>query len=286
MSIHMLESKFYQVKLISHIACTRKENKFELIHDNALGIKPIHCCLYEFRYHSMYQWEDGTIAYFLKGKKFESFSACGIFNNRKVKLVDCETPWINDFLCEGDEEKDYVDTGGHGAQGIDFSRPRNTSIHFMRVICPSGHWTHQFLACDLQSVCWHSNSFGKSSGSDGRRKIAAQCQSPLSTLFTCRKSGEHVPYSLVCDHSHDCMDASDEDFCSYPSCLGSWQFECTNKQVKKHKGRSKQTIILFYSILGCVLSLPSARDLPQYHFSKDVYGHITAPTSFICQPVF
>ena len=247
MSIHMFESKFCQVKFISHIACTRKENKFELIHDNALGIKPIHCCLYEFRYHIMHQWEDGTIAYFLKGTKIKMRTSCGIFNRKEVILSDCETSDAIDVLCEEDDEKDYVDTGGQGAQGIDFSRPRNTSIQIIRVICPSGHWTHQFLACDLQSVCWHRNSFGKSSGRDGRRKIAAQCQSPLSTLFTCRKSGERVPYSLVCDHSNDCKDASDEDLCSYPSCLGSWQFECTNKQVKNTRAEINKR--LFCSIL-------------------------------------
>ena len=202
------------------------------------------------------------------------FHTCGvIWIIGAVHIDKCDSLLTKHFLCEKDGEKDYVHTGGHGALGIVFSRPRNTSIHFTHVICPSGYWTHEFLACDLQSVCWGSNSFDKTSGSEERIKIRAQCQSLLSTMFTCRKSAEYVPYSLVCDHSHDCIDASDEDFCFYPSCLSNLQFECTNKQVKKtqqqpttaktktkkthkkqiHKDKSKQMTIPFYSTLGCVL---------------------------------
>ena len=46
-----------------------------------------------------------------------------------------------------------------------------------------------------------------------------------------KASREMIPFSLVCDHSSQCLDQSDEEFCVYPPCLG---FSCVNKQCVPH----------------------------------------------------
>ena len=87
--------------------------------------------------------------------------------------------------------------------------------------CPSGHVTHGFLSCDLQSLCWaHFAS-------------TVVCESPLLPVpptLLCSNHAERVPYPLVCDHRPDCTDHSDENFCVFPDCLGP-SFQCGGKQV-------------------------------------------------------
>ncbi|XP_070183634.1 G-protein coupled receptor GRL101-like [Littorina saxatilis] len=85
--------------------------------------------------------------------------------------------------------------------------------------CPLHHYTHLFLACDVTSVCW------KHGGSP-------RCESsvtPLPPSFTCTNQIERVPYTLVCDHRADCIDRSDEDFCSFAPCR-TGHFSCDNGQ--------------------------------------------------------
>ena len=135
------------------------------------------------------------------------------------------------FLCEKEEM-----SKGKGNQNGFSEKPQvqlpihaHSSLRSSYVVCSSGHFTHKFLACDLHSAC-------RQHGSPGLRRrlddsLNPLCNSILATLFTCRNGVEHVPYSLVCDHSQDCLDSSDEDFCDHPSCSGSEQFECVNKQV-------------------------------------------------------
>ena len=188
----------------------------------------------------MYQWEDGTVAFFSRHKKFLEFLSCGsIVETGTMHMYTCFSELVKHSLCEQSETVHNNYVSGYGAPGIQFSRQRNTSIHSPHVVCPSGHWTYEFLACDVLSACWQSDNFGQSSKNDGRRKVTSLCQSPLSTLFTCSNGAQRLPYSLVCDHSQDCLDTSDEDFCVHLSCIGSWQFECTNKEVR-NKWRHKQ----------------------------------------------
>ena len=105
------------------------------------------------------------------------------------------------------------------------------------VVCPSGHSTHAFLACDVQSACWADGDFlAYRSGSDGGWDVptSSSCRAPLTSLppsFRCRTLGQRVPYSVVCDFRPDCLDASDEDFCTFPPCDPHSQFQCNNKQV-------------------------------------------------------
>ncbi|XP_025107404.1 uncharacterized protein LOC112572091 [Pomacea canaliculata] len=89
--------------------------------------------------------------------------------------------------------------------------------------CPSLHYTHTFLACDVKSECW-ADKYDNSK----------TCSTPLSSrppLFSCINEIQRVPYSLVCDHRSHCSDDSDEKFCIFPSCPRKTNvFECDNKQ--------------------------------------------------------
>ena len=184
----------------------------------------------------MHQWDDGTMAYFSLHEWSEHHPSCGLLIYKVI--IDVEVVSCIDrehyFLCEKDEtsqqtQASYRDTSANRADRL--VRASNSSLPFTPVACPTGHWTHELLACDSLSYCWQWDQAGQSSGR-GTRTSKSPCQEPLSTLFRCRNAVESVPYSLVCDHSQDCLDFSDEDFCVHPSCSGSWQFECTNKQVR------------------------------------------------------
>ena len=181
----------------------------------------------------MYYWDDSTMAYFLWTKKLSKTLSCGLLAGIYLYSVAC-TRKEDYFLCEKVETPEVHVNQNSACErcSIQLSKSGNLSISLPHVMCPSGHWTYGFLACDIKSSCWrrHRNS-GRSSGSESR-SLTSLCQSPLSELFTCRNGLEHVPYSLVCDHSQDCLDFSDEDFCVHPSCSSSLQFECSNKQVR------------------------------------------------------
>ena len=183
----------------------------------------------------MVQWSDGTIGYFSNHQAFSQPPSCGSFwNGFHVAMYQCGGA-AGDFVCEKTETSEKVYANPNDAskkRGIQFSKPSHISLNLTHVICPSGHWTHAFLACDKRADCWQRDTSELSGGTDAR-SLSSPCRSSLSAMFTCRNGVEHVPYSLVCDHSQDCLDFSDEDFCVHPSCSGSWQFECNNGQVRK-----------------------------------------------------
>ena len=185
----------------------------------------------------MYQWDDGVMEYLVTGMSDKDSSmygtTCGTITTHRIWLRYCDEKKSGDFFCEKWENLKESLSNQNGATGMRsdlFPKLTNTSANFTHVVCPSGYWTHKFLACDTQSACHHNDDSVRSSRNDVI-SLVTLCQSPLSALFTCRDRMEQVAYSLVCDHSQDCLDASDEDFCDYPSCSGSWQFECNNKQV-------------------------------------------------------
>ena len=182
----------------------------------------------------MYQWDNGVIWHFIGEERAESLSFCGTIRKTfNIHTLPCSYK-SEEFFCEKGETLKESFSNQNIATGMGrdpFSKLSNSSAFFTHIVCPSGHWTHKFLACDTQSDCWQSDDLGPSSGRDAI-SLAILCQSPLSALFTCRDGVEQVAYSLVCDHSQDCLDASDEDFCVHPFCSSSWQFECNNKQVR------------------------------------------------------
>ena len=181
----------------------------------------------------MLQWEDGTVDYFLTYRKTEPNPVCGSQSVvRDIEMHGCSLYGIKHVLCEeeGTSQETYASQKSLSRKsGDQLPELINSSVPLAHVFCPSGHWTHEFLACDGQSDCWQNGNVSHSN-----RNVTSQCQSLLSTMFTCKMGVYNVPYSLVCDHSPDCLDASDEDFCSHPSCSSYAQFECTNKQVRHY----------------------------------------------------
>ena len=92
--------------------------------------------------------------------------------------------------------------------------------------------THELLACDAQSYCW--GQVDVIATDDRKTSTSSSCGAPLTSTppsFACESGADRVPYSMVCDHSRDCLDSSDEDFCHFDSCFGGTQFECSSKQV-------------------------------------------------------
>ena len=137
----------------------------------------------------------------------------------------CNLPYDHHFLCEP----------GHGDTVTAKPRPvpppvtrSNQTVPFPAVTCPIGHISHAFLACDAKSAC-----FPVSRGAGLRKHLCRAVGLNLPPpLFLCDSEVESVPYSLVCDHRHDCLDSSDENFCHVEPCGGSKAFQCTtSKQV-------------------------------------------------------
>ncbi|PVD27181.1 hypothetical protein C0Q70_12335 [Pomacea canaliculata] len=96
------------------------------------------------------------------------------------------------------------------------------------VWCPDGHFTFDFLSCDESSKCG-SQSFllNCETSMAGKRSV-------ITAMFMCLHSSQTLHFSLVCDFRPDCLDGSDENFCSRDyNCTG---FTCLNGQcVDSHK---------------------------------------------------
>ena len=181
----------------------------------------------------MFQWEDGTIAYYPKQQNYALQGSCSFLRY----AGDIVSTWCVNYiptyhaLCEADGTLANIQHNADVKVRLPSQSPANLSVPFPHVVCPSMHWTHELLACDVQSACFRPQGFRRDGTRDVRNRVTSQCQSPLSRLFPCRSGAGRVPYSLVCDHSRDCLDSSDEDFCVHPSCSDSGQFECVNMQV-------------------------------------------------------
>ena len=99
------------------------------------------------------------------------------------------------------------------------------NVSFVR--CPGRHWTHEFLACDAQSDCW-ARTDAVVSG-EWNAHASSWCDASMVSQFlsfVCDLAGQRVPFSLVCDSRADCVDASDENFCTYPPCPASKPMQC------------------------------------------------------------
>ena len=181
----------------------------------------------------MYLWDDGTMGYLVKYKTLPP--ACGVMGRAgavKPKRF-CRLYRRATALCERDKSSEMTTSQNDAPRraGIQVPVPSDSTFDLARTVCPSGHWTHEFLACDTQSACWQQDNVRQRRGSKTRRNMMSPCQFPFSEMFTCTSGVGRVPYSLVCDHGQDCLDNSDEDFCVHPPCTGAWQFMCFSKQV-------------------------------------------------------
>ena len=173
------------------------------------------------------QWSDETIVYIYHIKRTtvlsRAFKMCGKFDFTQaheleqhlifpLQLQQCDIVEKNDYICER-----RIKAENHSLMQSPEIMHNGTFWPNMYSVCPSSHVTHDFLSCDLQSVCWgHFASTGTS------------CESqllPVPPMFACFHKIEQVPYPLVCDHHPDCRDHSDEDFCVFPDCSGV-SFQC------------------------------------------------------------
>jgi hypothetical protein len=138
------------------------------------------------------------------------------------------------FLCESKleaEEYQYLYKLPSLAAGQNVSLQLPTHMRFVQ--CPKGHLTHSFLATDLQAFCWTLDgytqgklstvqSFQNGEVSSVAKLVSGNNQGEMIVppMFTCNTGEQQVPYTLVCDHRPDCVDASDEDFCVFSACAG------------------------------------------------------------------
>ena len=185
-------------------------------------------------YHTEWRWLDGTVDHFKRTPSTSIRHSCTSFwtlaSDSIFLAQTCDTVQNAHFLCEKDIElslqtseslselksivlKDILDTFA------------TNNLNRTGVLCPKGHATHSYLACDVDSACW------------GQLEPLEKCNAPLDPLppsFTCRSQLDSVPYPLVCDHRPDCKDDSDEDFCVYPPCAISTSFYCNAQQCVPH----------------------------------------------------
>ena len=186
----------------------------------------------------MLQWEDLTVAYFSKHNGWYSVPACGTALHAvgRIFLSSCSNKVyaVPKYMCE---KEDFGETGSRATDGqrpvLQIPSSSYWTPPISHVVCPSGHFTNKFLACDKQSACLgKDDSFASG---DKEMAMPLSCVGSVTSTppsFSCSSGSELVPYSMVCDHSPDCPDSSDEDFCVFPSC-SSVQFQCRNKQVGK-----------------------------------------------------
>ena len=75
------------------------------------------------------------------------------------------------------------------------------------VLCPSSHYTRDFLYCQADSHCGSATQ--------------QMCSVPGGVsvpLYVCDDKESSVSFTLVCDFKQDCDDGSDERFCTHLPC--------------------------------------------------------------------
>ena len=202
------------------------------------------CSWFITRYKNVLRWTDSTTVFVIDGGTSGQQSVCGeiiLFDGtiHYFKLAPCQgvpKRWTYG-LCEMDTSQKTQQPSRQRSlrTTIWLSNLTDEKLPSNVVRCPAHHVTYNFLACDVQSACWLKSdvTYGSSSGSWGVPSPRG-CPVKLTALppsFTCAGGVDGVPYSMVCDHRHDCLDQSDEHFCVFPTCDSMWQYQCRNKQV-------------------------------------------------------
>ena len=162
-----------------------------------------------------------------------------------MNLVDCERGSITNrrYLCQIPYKRQHPGTQHLPLSSKQLTRPTlpnvtttsGRGLGWSAVTCPRGHVTHTFMACDQATLCWAGSDVTFSLSPESWALPTSQsCPVELFTRslppsFLCGSELQRVPYSLVCDHQRDCLDGSDETFCTFPPCKN--EFRCLNKEV-------------------------------------------------------
>ena len=206
--------------------------------------------LLPYRYRQAFIWQDKIVDYLVGLVRYHY---PGINRRPRCTVLTSSMGWLGMVKCE--DFQPYYDYG-FICQHPDQSRGQNTQLlttspslakinvttvgrnsnRWRPVICPSGHVTHTFLACDVATNCWAEGRVIFSLVPDSWALPTSQsCPAKMTSLppsFVCQSEEQRVPYTLVCDHRPHCLDGSDEKFCKYSPCEWEFQFQCLNKQVR------------------------------------------------------
>ena len=117
---------------------------------------------------------------------------------------------------------------------IRLSKPTRSSGENVRhIICASGHYALEFLACDVRSACWQNEDFVRNSKNDVERNLQPLCYTPLLQLFACRTGVERVcPTAWCATTAKTVWTTVMRTSVPISPCRGAQQFECYNKQVR------------------------------------------------------
>ena len=178
------------------------------------------------RYSDELEWADKTIAIYLTlVVDLGDFKTCGAYSMTSGTILltlICSKPLPYHLLCEMSQ----VDSPNTKRLIPPPEAPTNQTLPFPSETCPDGHFTHTFLAFDMKSSCCSWNN-------DKTPKTAACEKEDLNyppPAFICTNGIEVAPFTLVCDHRHDCEDGSDEDFCHWEPCGGDKPMKCTTSR--------------------------------------------------------
>ena len=178
---------------------------------------------YHCNYHFKVSLDYGFYQYFTYHlQKFHQYSLevprCHmvfIYNEGRYFPVKCYFPLCSAYICEFESKEIQFPKSVH--MKIQFKVIDNLPQHNL-VACPFGHLTYEFLHCDVKSYC--VNLFSHDTcrqSSDTRNKNVTDHKDGLRVeMFECEETRETIPYTLVCDFRHHCLDGADEHFCVHP----------------------------------------------------------------------
>ena len=200
-----------------------------------------------FMYRHFYVWADNTVLY---STKYIILKRRSHQRSPFYKYLKCDCPVcdclkyrmvvvaVNNLIKYAICEKSVQREDQFHNQSLTFPETQILSQAFIHrrqalTVCSDGHVTHSFLICDLKSLCGQTVcSFLAGATNGGATNLSevvstAQTSASTMTMFPCSKDGIMIPYTLVCDFRHDCLDQGDELFCKHSSCAA---FTCDNGQ--------------------------------------------------------